>query len=616
METERVFLFYPSKTLIIDGKGIEDWAKRPNVFHISLFGCESAENDIRNKAREWIANIGNAVSRYTGKPIYKSLIYKGVSAWWFIEINLHEPAFLALRRRAALERAKEKLTNMGTVSQRVAYRKACFGKTLPTVEALSLFTSHSKRKLEYFKNLLSNLSENISDRLTFYIQKLQLFKLKSYKVIAIIEEENLRFHIDPNTTQVFPCLPYAEGIFEKLASYLGKDFAVISKKPLRKNYPKWAFFVGNLPFVFIKKKLPEGFELILQDIYEMVADKIGDYLSVNDLKNIMRLRLAEFDTYLRFLAHVDPKIVFIYNWEGVFRPLIAAAKKQKRIVVGIQQALGPYQHGLNHKEIGYWTPNNNNYLGFCVPDKYLLWSDFHKKNMISYGYSPDSLEVTGYPRLDRHFKIATSKVNKRKEIANLLHIDPDSRYLLLTAQFSVLDTCLITKENYRQLFFSLLKLADEYNFKIILKPWASDDTGFLYDLVFTYDFFEVVYIASQNLVLHNAELLSLTDWCVGTFSSIIGEAVLLDNACFLLNYPESRYYFEPKYLKIYRDLAIFVHSPEELEKTLRPFLSSEERRLELVKKAKRNLPYVFGPCNGKAADNCARVIISLLDKKE
>lgn len=577
------------------------------IIPISLFGMESAKDNIRDKARKWVAKIGMRISRYTGKPIYKSLIYKGVNAWWFIEINLHEPAFLSLREKSALKKASEKFKAKIFIKDKKVYLEPNILLTLEYEKVTSL----RKRILLPIKALpqkIKSYIRRISISIVLNFQ-LFLFKLKHKEILAIIEEENLRRYFDLKTKKKFTSLPYAEGILEKLREYIGKDLGVLSRKKLYST--DWPFLKASLP-ILLPEDLPVEFNNIIEEVYEAIKPVIGKYIDVNTLKEIMRFRLAEFNLYLKLLKCIKPKVLFVYNWEGVFRPLMAAARKLGCAIVGIQQALGPYQHALNHEEVGYWTKTNNNYLGFPVPDKYLIWSEFHKRNIISYGYDEKSLEIAGYPRLDRHFKVAVSKEITRENIANALGLDPNGKYLLLTAQHSVLDTHLVSKENYKKTLDILLRLSSDFGFKIIMKPWAGDDMDFLTKLASNEP--ERIYIAPQNLLLHNAELISLTDWCVGTFSSIMGECVLLDNACFLLNYPESRYYFEPQYMEVYRDFAIFIDSPDQLEEALLPALSSEEERRKIVQSAKKRLSYIFGKCDGKSAERCARIILEQLKK--
>jgi len=628
---------------IIDTKEIGFWSAYPDVHHISEFYNNIEEVSIREEARRWVSDVSKKICLHTGKPFYQSLVHKGISAFWFLEVSLHEPAYLSLRRQKAIERSADlhdtrtildstKLEcnvlplfeEVNCMQRKPNGDKQIVGREKENRDPVLEETLSTDRA---FNNMMIlNLKRIIKRYLLYIIQgtirgqasaniarekeQIKLYKTKGKAdVLVIIEEENLRNYIDIYTNEEYTILPYAEGIVKKLYESLGDKLCVLSKNTLKKKYK-------DMPFLnsFVPKRIPKAISkndiIVLEEFYKCIEGLIGKYISLEMLKEIYAIRRAEFDTYCKVLKRFDPKTLFIYNWEGVFRPLIAAAKLQNRSVVGIQQALGPYMHGINHGEIGYWTSENSDKMGFCVPDRYMVWSEMHKNKIVSYGYDPKAVVETGYCRLDRHTRIKTDKQSIRMKILEKLNLDNTKRYLVFTAQHAVLDTCLILKENYIKTFCTLLKLADEFDFNIIVKPWTSDDMDFLRMIAAERP--ERVFFSPQDVALHNAEILAISDWCIGTFSSIMGEATLLGNACFLLNYPESRYYFETKYMSIYEDLAVFIDSPAEVEEKLRMPLSSEAERMRIVETAEYSLHYVFGKCDGLASDRCSSIVLESL----
>ncbi|MBP7653144.1 hypothetical protein KA977_06960 [Candidatus Dependentiae bacterium] len=588
---------------VFDSKSFPDIIKNKNIYHISEFGPETAEDRIRDKARNYVAELSNKILKTTGKPVFDSLIYKNISAWWFIEISFQEPAYLVLRKKECIERFKRKIfkdiviENLPLNTSKIRYCQRL------------VVTKKQKKSL---KNEIKTKSRLLARDI---FQNIQLFKLNKKKLLSIVEYENLRNHFDFQNENYYTVLPYAEGIMESLSEQMGNEFECFSKTPFDFELSSfnWNFFKHKLP-VKSPKPLDNGYIKVLEEIYSLAYDIISDYLSFENLKEIFQHKIAEYDLYLKLLDKIKSEAVFVYNWEGVFRPLVSAARMLNIYIFGMQQALGPYHHGLNRSENGYWTSENKRQNAFCIPDKVFVWSEFHKKNFLSFGYPSDSVEVTGYPRLDRHWKILKTKSEEtRKKISEILKLNPDKRYLLFTAQVDVLDTALIIRENYHKTLKILIKLGYKFGFDIIIKPWSSDNMGFLESCAALDT--SKIYFAPQDLIVHNADLLSVTDWCVGTFSSIMGEAVLLDNLCFMLNYPETKYYFEIGYVENYRNMTVFNDSPENLEANMIEYLSDEEKQNNFRKFSKTQFYKLFGNSGGNASNNAVNLIIDRIRKK-
>jgi hypothetical protein len=347
----------------------------------------------------------------------------------------------------------------------------------------------------------------------------------------------------------------------------------------------------------------------LREVAELAQPIMRGYLTLETLREVMIFRLAEYRFYLELLARVNPKVVFAYNWEGVFRPLTTAARVRGCRIVGVQQALGPYFHALNHRETGYYRESNRQ--GFATPTKVALWGPMHQQEFLTYGYAPESIKVTGYARLDRHFHVKNNKQQVRRLVCERLGLNPNGRYLLFTGQSRVLDTIILRAEHFVAAIKTLCRLAEEFGFKIIIKPWTSDDMSMVAQAAQAKP--GLVYVAPQNILVSNADLLSVSEWLVGTFSSIIGEATLVGNACVLLNYSEARYYFDLSHVEHYRTMIPFVDEAENLETVLRPMLESESVRTAHVNRAQNCMHDVFGSCDGQSAKRIAQLV---LEEKE
>ena len=432
--------------------------------------------------------------------------------------------------------------------------------------------------------------------------------MKRSDVLCIIETENLRCHVNVNDGSFRSVLPYAEGVIEELHSQLGDQCLVLPRRAGQARTDGWEFLGPALP-PLIYESLPSGFEVALKEVAELAQPIMRGYLTPETLREVMIFRLAEYRFYLELLARVKPKVVFAYNWEGVFRPLTTAARVSGCRIVGVQQALGPYLHALNHRETGYYRESNRQ--GFATPTKVALWGPLHQQEFLTYGYTPESIEVAGYARLDKHFHVKNNKQQVRELACGLLGLDPNLRYLLFTGQSRVLDTIILRAEHFVGAIKTLCRLAQEFGFRIIIKPWTSDDMSMVEQAAQANP--GLVYVAPQNVLVSNADLLSVSDWLVGTFSSIIGEATLAGNACVLLNYPEARYYFDLPHVEQYRPMIPFVDEAENLEAVLRPLIESESVRIAHVSRAQDCMHDVFGSCDGQSVKRIAQLV---LEEKE
>lgn len=583
--------FDDDATVCVEAHSLEGIEAAVKLHHLSEFGPEHGEASSRETGREWVTQLSETVLESTGKPAWKSFEYKGISAWWFIEIVFQEPSYLVARRKQAIEKATSLLA-----------RELPHCDWIERDVHLPVVPTHASAKPRYkFRELVKN-------RLRRLLQLSFLFRVKRSDVLCLIETENLRCHVSVNDGSFRSVLPYAEGVIEELHSQLGDQCLVLPRRAGQARTDGWEFLGPALP-PLIYEPLPSGFEVALKEVVALAQPIMRGYLTLETLREVMIFRLAEYRFYLELLERVKPKVILAYNWEGVFRPLTTAARVRGCRVVGVQQALGPYLHGLNHRETGYYCESNPQ--GFATPTKVALWGPLHQQEFLTYGYAPESIEITGYARLDKHFHVKNNKQEVRRLACERLGLNPDERYLLFTGQSRVLDTIILRAEHFVGAIKTLCRLAQEFGFKIIIKPWTSDDMSMVEQAAQANP--GLVFVAPQNVLVSNADLLSVSDWLVGTFSSIIGEATLAGNACVLLNYPEARYYFDLPHVEHYRPMIPFVDEAENLEAVLRPLIESESVRIAHVSRAQDSMHDVFGSCDGQSAKRIARLV---LEEKE
>ncbi|WP_126376227.1 hypothetical protein [Achromobacter spanius] len=595
--------------ICVEARSMGGFHGDPDVRHISEFGPTDPADSARAKARDWVAELSATVLKTTGKPIYQSFTYQGISAWWFLEIAFQEPAYLAIRRQEALRKAAAAHGDQGWVSlggslySRLPVMAAPIKGLNKSERARLRFdikTARSianRQSLKDFRDWMQRTARDL-------YRGLWLAQQRRADVLSVIELENLRRHVDIGDDGVTAVLPYAEDVIEQTHEALGDRYSVHAKRDVDVPTEGWDFLRSALPPLTLKS-LPPPFLRALHEVFEISRPVIGGYLTLPVLVEILTVRLAEFDAYLRVLRKIKPKALFMYNWEGVFRPLTTAALLSGCRVVGVQQALGPYLHALDHKRFGYYSVTNP--LGFATPHKIALWGDMHKEQFLDFGYREDQLVVTGYARVDKHARLRAHSEESRNARLKRLKLPTDCRYLMFTGQSKVLDTLLLRDDHFIDTISTLCRLGQEFNFRIIMKPWTSDDMP-LIEKIATLNR-DRIWIAPQDVVLGNADLLAVTDWIVGTFSSILGEATVAGNACVLLNYPESRYYFDLPHVENYRGMMPFVDQPQDLEAALRPLLEHEAVRRESVEAARNLAQRIFGPCDGQAASRITALIL-------
>lgn len=595
--------------ICVEARSMAGFHGDSGVRHISEFGPTDPADSVRVIARDWVADLSATTLKSTGKPVYQSFSYRGVSAWWFLEIAFQEPAYLTLRRKEALRKAAAAHGDLGWVSlggslyNRLPVMKAPLKSQRKRDRAKIYFGIDMVRSIAN-RQSLKDFRDWMRRQVRGLYRRLWLMQQKRADVFSVIELENLRRHVDLTDDSIAAVLPYAEDVIEQAHKALGARYSVHAKRNVDVPTEGWAFLRAPLPPLTIKPLTPAFFQS-LHELYKISHPVIGGYLTLPVLVEILTVRLAEFDTYLEVLRRIKPKALFMYNWEGVFRPLTTAALMSGCRVVGVQQALGPYLHALDHNRFGYYSDANP--MGFAAPHKIALWGDMHKEQFLDFGYREDQLVVTGYARVDKHARLRAHSVESRNARLKRLKLPTDCRYLMFTGQSKVLDTLLLRDDHLIETISTLRRLGQEFNFRIIMKPWTSDDMPLIEKIAALNQ--DRIWIAPQDVVLGNADLLAVTDWIVGTFSSILGEATVAGNACVLLNYAESRYYFDLPHVENYRGMMPFVDRPQDLEAALRPLLESESLRLESVEAARKLVPRLFGPCDGQAASRIAALVL-------
>lgn len=421
--------------------------------------------------------------------------------------------------------------------------------------------------------------------------------------------------------------PYLEGIWEELRATLGRRRAMRAVLGLRKHLG-WdlralagrTVFLSEQPPIHLRWRLDpvalwedlnrtpgfrQAFSYDGVDLWDVFQEDLHQLLLA------LPWRIGLYENFKQVLESLKPSAIIMYNFEGFFRPCLAAAIRKSTPVLGIQQALGPYVHSLDHSRSGYRLPGTGGPQHGCpTPTRLAVWGCRHAELLRSYGYPPEVLTVTGSPRLDGF--VARRERLDRQALLNALGIaHPSSRVITFAGVYRVIGTTVLRREHYVATLRSLWELVKEdERVVLIIKPWHGERLEVLWDLILAAipnGYGRVIVVEPKSLI-HNAEFLAVTDVLVSTFSSIFAEALVMGARGVLLHYPEARAYFGDEHVNLFRGMVEFVHHPREVKELIREALAREGRGPG--PEALRVLSEVFGPCDGLAGRRIVQEVLA------
>ena len=348
-----------------------------------------------------------------------------------------------------------------------------------------------------------------------------------------------------------------------------------------------------------------GFHYRSIDLWPIFADdaRVG-YLSIAETS-------VEREAFSGVLDAVSPDLVVAYNFEGVFRRWTPEAIVRRIPLLGVQQALGPYGHALNHSATGYSRPLAPRNGAVPTPDVVAVWGERHVRELRDFDYPAANLALTGYARTDTY--INEKDTIDRNAVRRALGIgDPSARIIVFTLVWRVLGSGLMLDEHWLQTFRDLIAITEsDPSLYLIVKPWGGDDMELIQRATAAYGTPKVIYV-DPRAEMHNVELLAVSDILIGTFSSIFAEAVIMDVIPILLDYPETTYYFGADYVAQYAELSWRATSPSEACLKVRDALdATDDARAAFHERALAALPTIFGPVDGRAAERIAEIGLNL-----
>lgn len=329
--------------------------------------------------------------------------------------------------------------------------------------------------------------------------------------------------------------------------------------------------------------------------YVFIEDMVNYYIESSDA-------ILYIELFSDMIEKIRPSIVVLYNYEGVFRKLVAACLLKKIRSIGIQQALGPYVHALNKLEYGIRNLKNENKYGFPVPEKIALWGTRHKENFLNYGYNNDMLELTGYCRLDTNVKEKPNldpRVLKRR-----IGLPANSKVIMFTATLRPLGISVTLEDNFIKTIRELKKITEDFkNTYVLVKPWGGDELDSIVDLIRSHGNNKFIFVA-PNTEIHNVELLAMTDIMIGSYSSIFAEAIAMGCDCIFLDYPEARFYDEVEHIKLIDGFVTSIQNPHQVYDAIAK--SSNKKSI-----ISTDFNRIFGPLDGLSATRISKMIVSL-----
>lgn len=318
------------------------------------------------------------------------------------------------------------------------------------------------------------------------------------------------------------------------------------------------------------------------------------------------------EAFRRLLQQIGASAVVMYNYEGALRKLCAATVVERIPSLGVQQALGPYGHGLNHRVSGYRPPTAPaEGFGCPVPEKIALWGERHRDRLFHrYGYPEHMLEVTGYTRLDAFAR--ESHTLNRNRIRRRLGLQPDGKAVLFASVCRAAGTHITLEDHYIATFRELVHLVSDLDgVELLVKPWAGDNVTFIRQVVASLGTSKVVYI-DPRINVHNLEILAVTNVVLTDLSSLLAEAWLMNNICIVPDYPETRHYFDDESMDMVKGLAWTVSDPMQISSAVHQALAMSRDTIAVERsKPSPEFASLFGPADGGAARRIALLAMDL-----
>jgi hypothetical protein len=418
----------------------------------------------------------------------------------------------------------------------------------------SILDLSTRRILNFiFLKIKRELRHPISKTL-YLISKISLQVASKSDYVVIVDSGHLK--LDPTSSNRSFFMDYYPDL-EETYKKLGK-VTVLNLRPSRKLssvmnqirsgiWPVWL-----IPSVLESKKV-ERLELKLGILAEKLFDEF-QYVMPENLKDNIHHYWPEIDFVKRNFKNLANSHIILLGWDGRNRGISVGLNEIGIEFSTYQSALGSYD--LSHSgvsEIGLRSQENRN--GVPTPRNYFVWRAQDKTNIRRLGFSNTEIDVVG-----------SLRISKKRSQDDIQVTDFYSRHFnrqfgrcfIWAPVLSALSAPTLFKSRHDKIF-AILQSKLEPNDCILIKPWPGADKSDFEKLTLLYKN-TAIWNPKENWT--NSGLLKLSFGVFGTFSSFLLEANNVGCRVLVLNFPESKNYFD---FDTYRDFLNLFQSISSIE---------------------------------------------------
>lgn len=270
------------------------------------------------------------------------------------------------------------------------------------------------------------------------------------------------------------------------------------------------------------------------------------FLLAETLLEDVELYYPEHDFTIR---HFKPFVksnsqIILLMWEGRNRAIATGLNHLGLNFHAFQSALGSYD--LSHaglESLGVRTSENKN--GVPIPERYFLWRQIDKLIMGKLKYQETDLDIVGSLRISN---IRNATKEDASDFYNHLFGKKYERCFVWAPVLTALETPTLFEESHSDLFEIFFKKLNSDDC-VVIKPWPGADIN---EFAILAERYPRVVLWNPKAGWTNATLLQNSFGLISTFSSFIFEAIANGARVMMIDFPETKMYFN---FETYRELA-------------------------------------------------------------
>jgi hypothetical protein len=170
------------------------------------------------------------------------------------------------------------------------------------------------------------------------------------------------------------------------------------------------------------------------------------------------------------------------------------------------------------------------------------------------------------------------------------------------------------KRAYFATLKTLVNLAIEFNFWILIKPWGGDDIDFISESIQKIGGDRMVLSTNSSDQMHNVEYLSAVDLVVSNISCLFGEATAVKVPVINLAFPEIYYLYGSRRMDAYNKLSFPVHNQIELQDAISSFFNDPSWLQKVLVNSALGMEDIFGKLDGNISHRMVEQVLSEINK--